>query len=248
MTAQRLADEIRRLAAVRVHWTNWDDCIEGRAAALTSHIVTAREVGARELQRWRNGRFQALQVAVADAVFSKQKIYRTAVLNHVRPFAAAWGRASLAEFCRQPWATVFQATFGKPPKDPAAPSHNHLSTEGRVRTILAACQRLLALGVTSAADAHAWAQDAARRARMEHALMTTSGLGEALTSNVLMNVGHLRPKLDTHVRAVVSEACGIANDAPADEMLRRLAEAGLALGMHPFELDQIIWYARAERA
>lgn len=248
MTAQRLADEIRRLAAARVHWTNWDDYIEGRSGALTGHIVTAREVGARELQRWRSGRFQALQVAVADAVFSKQKVYRTAVLNHVRPFASAWGRASLAEFCRQTWAMVFQGTFGKPPKDPSAPSHNHLSTEGRVRTTLAACQRLLALGVTSAADAHAWAQDAARRAQMEHALMATSGLGEALTSNVLMNVGHLRPKLDTHVRAVVSEACGIASDAPADEMLRRLADAGSALGMHPFELDQIIWYARAERA
>jgi hypothetical protein len=83
---------------------------------------------------------------------------------------------------------------------------------------------------------------------MENALLTTSGLGEALTSNVMMNVGHLRPKLDTHVRAVVSEACGIAKDAPVDEMLLRLADAGAALGMHPFELDQIIWYARAEPA
>lgn len=248
MTAKLLAAAIAKLTTVRVHWTNWDDFIQGRMPALTGQVLTAREVGAKELQRWRNGRFQALQVAVADAVFSKQKIYRTAVTNHVRPFAKAWQGVALADFCRQDWVAVYRQTFGKEPKDPAARTHNHLSSEGRVRTVVDACAVLLALGITTAGQATQWAQDDRRRPQLEASLARVAGLGEALVSNILMNVGHLRPKLDTHVRAVVGEACGIPKDAPADVMLRLLADAGAASGLHPFEIDQIIWYARAERA
>jgi len=248
MKANRLASALRDLGEVRVHWTHWDDFIEGRAQALTNLVLPAREVAARELQRWRAGRFSALQVAIADAVFSKQKIYRTAVTNHIRPFAKAWMNVPFEAFCGEAWTKVHTQTFGKEPKDPHAPTHNHLSSEGRIRTILDAGQRLQRLGLREAKEASAWAQDVTKRIRMEEALRATTGLGEALVSNILMNLGHLRPKLDTHVRAVVSETTGITFDAAPHEMLQRIEEAGMELGMHPFEIDQVIWYARAERA
>lgn len=248
MKTHSLASALRDLGEVRVHWTHWDDFIEGRAPALTNLVLPAREVAARELQRWRAGRFSALHVAIADAVFSKQKIYRTAVTNHIRPFARAWMHVPFEAFCGEAWTNVFAQTFGKEPRDPHAPTHNHLSSEGRVRTILDASQRLHQLGLHDAKEASAWAQDVAKRARMEKTLRATTGLGEALVSNILMNLGHLRPKLDTHVRAVVSETTGIASDAAPHEMLGRIEEAGRELGMHPFEIDQVIWYARAERA
>jgi hypothetical protein len=248
MSPTRLVEVLRQLATVRVRWTNWDDFIEGRLTSLTGDVLTAREVAARELRRWQGGRFKALHVAIADAVFSKQKKYRTAVTTHIRPFAAAWGSFAFDAFCRHEWATVFEGTFGRAPREPLAPTHNHLSSEGRVRTILSACRKMLGLGLLSAEQASARAQDELGRARMEAELFATSGLGEALTANILMNLGHLRPKLDTHVRAVVSESCGIPKDASAAEMLHRLEAAGAELGMHPFELDQIIWYARAEAA
>lgn len=248
MKTHSLATALRELGEVRVHWTHWDDFIEGRATALTSLVLPAREVAARELQRWRAGRFSALHVAIADAVFSKQKIYRAAVLNQIRPFAKAWMHVPFEAFCGEAWTNVFAQTFGKEPKDPHAASHNHLSSEGRIRTILDASRRLQRLGLHSAGEASAWAQDAAKRVQLEEALAATSGLGEALIANILMNLGYLRPKLDTHVRAVVSEAAGIAFDAAPRDMLRQIEDAGRELAMHPFEIDQVIWYARAERA
>ena len=243
-----LVRAVKELSSIKVRMPNWEDFIECRSPRLVEEVMTADEAGRQGFARMRAGRFNTMQVAIADAVFSKQKKYRVAVQNHVQPFAREWGAMTLAEFCKQPWPTVFERSLRQPAKDPNAAKHNHLSLEGRVRTIMAGAKRTHDLGVRSVEDALAWSKEDARRARLRGVLLSTQGLGEALVTNILMNVGYLRPKLDTHVREVVSSCCGIPKEAPAEDMYQWLDAAASVLGRDAFELDQIIWYARAEPA
>lgn len=244
----RLADRVQELAGKQVRLWLWDPYILGHSPTLDYQVMTARQAGRLELERWRRGRFPTIQLAVADAVFSKQKRYRAAVLSAIHPFAIAWGESEFIEFCELPWPTIYERTFGTTPRDPENPTHNHLSPEGRVQTILAASQRILALGFTTTNSVRTHLVTPAGNPSIKDELKKVRGLGDALISNTCMNLGALQAKLDTHVRRIIHECTSIAVDADASRMATALSAVAALTGYHVFEIDQIIWYALAEPA
>jgi hypothetical protein len=243
-----LSAEIMRLAKQSVYLKRWDDYILGKTERIDHSVMSAGEAARIELDRWQSGRFPVIHLAIADAVFSKQKIYATAVKNAVEPFARAWCKTEFSTFCATPWTTIFERTFRREPAKPNASSHHHLSTEGRVRSILAASQKLLGIGVGHVTEAREVLATTSGRERIERTLLSAKGLGDALAANACMNLGCLQVKLDTHVREVLHQVCGVAKDAPTAQLLQYLEAAATRTGLHLFEIDQIIWYARAESA
>lgn len=233
-----LRDELARLGTLGVRLPDWDPFILGETDRLEWIDLPAMQAARHELLRWRSGRFPSLVIAVADAVFSKQRDYEVAVRTMTRPFALAFREMPLVEFVKLDEADVHQRVFVKAPR-PGNP--NHLSPEGRIRTIGRAASLLAARGISTPEEARvALSED-----KLSSALLSVFGFGEAMLANVRMNVGLLGMKLDVHVRAFLAPYLGIAVNAPAQEFENRLTAGWDAIGMEPFEVDQIVWYTRA---
>ena len=66
-----------------------------------------------------------------------------------------------------------------------------------------------------------------------------------MLANLRMNVGVLTVKPDVHVRRFLAPYLGLSEEAKDEEFERALSESCDAIGMEPFEVDQIIWYTKA---
>lgn len=238
-----LRRELARRAALTVTLHDWDPYILGETAALRARELPAGDVARNEERRWRAGRFPSVQLAIADAIFSKVRKYDAAVRSDVRPFAAAFGREPLATFARRDWREVFRGTYGR--EADAATTPHHLSNEGRCATIVAAAAAMLAQGVDSPAAARARAEQPGGDAGMRRALGSAPGMGPALQAYTLMNLGVLTLKADRHVIRVVAPFLGLPDGASPDAYESALVRAQGELGMSPFVVDQIVWYTEA---
>lgn len=244
-SVDRLRAALAQLGSRPVRFHHWDRFILGADRELQAEALPARTVAQRERERWSAGRFPSIQLSIADAVFSKQREYRSAVRASIRPFALAHATMPLSEFCSRPWEQVYQSTFGACPRDPNRPQHHHLSPEGRVRTIVAASSVMLALGFSAPAQARVAMSHREGMTRVRQELLAVPGLGDALVSNFAMNVGHLTIKLDVHVRHWLAPLLQIAVDAAPHQFEAALRQACVAIGEDPFEVDQMIWYVHA---
>jgi hypothetical protein len=238
-----LRRELARRAALTVTLHDWDPYILGESASLRARELPAGAVARSEERRWRAGRFPSVQLAIADAIFSKVRKYDAAVRSDVRPFAAAFGREPLATFARRDWREVFRATYGRDPDAATAP--HHLSNEGRCATIVAAAAAMLASGVDSPAAARAMAEQPGGDAGMRRALGSAPGMGPALQAYTLMNLGVLTLKADRHVIRVVAPFLALPDGASPDAYEAALVRAQGELGISPFVVDQIVWYTEA---
>jgi hypothetical protein len=241
---QDLRREFERRADLLVRFHHWDPYILGEDHELRSEVLRAGEVARREFERWRCSRFPSIQLAVADAVFSKRRGYMVAVRTGVRPFAREFGRMPLVDFLAVPWVEVFMRTFGEPPAD-ALGKHGHLSSEGRVKTIVRGASVLHGLGLTSTEQARAELGTPRGEARVRDALGDVWGLGPALQANILMNLGRLTVKADVHVIRVLAPYLGLEPNASPSTYERALTTAAPQIGMDPFVIDQIVWYTSA---
>ena len=246
MSNNDLADfrlELARRAALTVTLHDWDRYILGETASLGARELPAGEVARSEERRWRAGRFQAVQLAIADAIFSKVRKYKSAVCNDVRPFAAAFGMEPLATFARRDWRDVFRRTYDREPGEVTSP--HHLSNEGRCATIVAASLAMLLEGLDSPATVRARAEQLGGNASMRRVLGSAPGMGPALQAYTLMNLGVLTLKADRHVIRVVAPFLGLAGGASPDIYEAALVRVQGELGMSPFLVDQIVWYTEA---
>ncbi len=238
-----LRTELEALGRKQIRLPAWDPFILGSTDRLAHETLPARDAARRELKRWQSGRFPSLALAVADAVFSKQKDYEVAVQTATRPFAQAFAAMPLGDFCTFDRGNVYRLTFGKDPRP--GKERAHLAPEGRVRTIQEVCNVLLGAGVET--------PDAARTALamppgvpgLDLRMTSVFGFGGAMLANVRMNVGVLTVKPDVHIRRFLASYLDLREDADDSEFEARLVAARDALGMEPFEVDQIIWYAKA---
>ncbi|MEQ1736465.1 MAG: hypothetical protein ABL886_08680 [Rhodoglobus sp.] len=238
-----LRRELERRASMSVDLHDWDHYILGETATLGSRTMTAGAAARHEEQRWRVGRFPSVQLAIADAIFSKVRKYEAAVRNDVRPFAAAFGCEPLTAFAQRDWRGVYRATYHREPDSTTEP--HHLSNEGRCATIVEASSAMLADGVDTPAAARARAGLSGGDARMRRALSSACGMGPALQAYTLMNLGLLTLKADRHVIRVVAPYLGLPASASPAAYEAALVAAQADLGMSPFLVDQIVWYTEA---
>lgn len=239
----RLRDNLDELGRRPVRLPAWDAYILGQTVELTHEIVGAREAARRELARWRSGRFPSLALAVADAVFSKQKDYAVAVRTATRPFAQTFAAMPIDEFCAFDRGNMFRLTFGKEPRP--GKERAHLAPEGRIRTIHEACGVLRDAGLDTPAAARAALAIPPAIRGLDQRLTRVFGFGDAMLANLRMNVGVLTVKPDVHVRRYLAPLLGLTADASSDELERSLSKCRDAIGMEPFEVDQLIWYTKA---
>ncbi len=246
MTPERLAElssAIDQLGQQRVTFTHWDPFILGDADDLATELMTAREAGQREIERWRAGRFDSVQLAVADAVFSKQQDYRSAVRSATRPFAAAFRSMPLAAFSDLESGEVFRRTFGREPNRDK--ERAHLSPEGRIRTICEVSRLLVEAAVGTVEDAREALAAAPPDLDLARRLKRVFGFGPAMLANLRMNVGVLTAKPDVHVKRFLAPFMGVSETAQAQTFIKALEQLRDATGLEPFEVDQVIWYAKA---
>ena len=195
------------------------------------------------MERWRAGRFPSLPLAIADAVFSKQKDYRSAVRTATRPFATAFAQMPLPDFCSLDQETVFKSTFERPAR--SGKEGSHLSPEGRIRSIREASLAFLEEGILTPEEARRDLGIPPTVEIVSKKLQACFGIGGDMLANIRMNVGVLTVKPDVHVRAFLAPYLGLQMTSPAHQFETKLNAAREVLGLDPFEVDQIIWYTQA---
>lgn len=231
----------------RVKLYEWDPYILGDVPNLSYRELSAKELAEFEEKRWRSGRFSGrsgeLTLCVADAILSAQKKYEIAARTVLRPFAQLFQQVPLHDFAVMEWPTVFHSLFRR---EPDHGDTHHLSYEGRIRTTIGVARRFVQAGVQNTTDLKLAFADPARRIQLQRNVTAERGLGPALFAYIGMNAGHLTMKLDTHVRRVLAPYLGLRNSDPAEKFEQALVTIESALGMTPFQADQIIWYTESE--
>lgn len=237
-----LRRELETLGRRPVLLKAWDPYILGATDTLAAEVLPAREAARRELVRCSEPRFPSLALAAADALFSKQRDYEVAVREATRPFAAAFAQLPLRDLLTIPAADVFRRTFGR---DPHAGSElQHLSPEGRIRTIVDACRVFSSAATTTPEAARGVLGAHAHRTVLGKQLLRVFGLKGAMLQNICINVGLPTVKADIHVRRFIAPYLGLSVEAPAAAFEEALLAARPTLGLEPFEVDQIIWYTQ----
>jgi hypothetical protein len=245
MSMESLREELGRRAQLEVEFTDWDAFILGKTSELAVTRLPAGEVARLEYDRWRLGRFPSIQLAVADALFSKTRKYQVVVRTCVRSFAEAFGQMPLAQFVVQPWRDVYRGVFGHVPEDVSDRSYHHLSDEARVQSTLAGSRAFESCGIGTPREFAARLAAPGGEAYLRRILSSVTGIGPALQSYALMNLGLLTLKADRHVIRVAAPYLGLSPDASPKEYESRLAALTPALGLSSFEIDQILWYTEA---
>lgn len=229
-----------------VPFQDWDSFILGTTAEIHREMLAAGSIAERETERWRRGRFPSIQLAVADAAFSKVRDYEVAVRNCIRPFARAFADTPLQVFAALPWSQVFLAVFDRTPTGTDEHQHHHLSNEGRIQSTVSGAQTFLRLGLDTPVRVRARLAEPNGEVSIRRALESVPGLGPALHAYLLMNLGRMTLKADRHVIRVVAPYLDLAPDASPSDFEQALHHVAPKLGRSPFEIDQILWYTEAE--
>lgn len=246
MSVESLRRELLKRSAIMVPFTDWGAFILGHTRDTPVSMMPAGDVARRELERWRNGRFPTIQLAVADSVFSKTRKYEVVVRTCIRPFAAAYGSMPLELFCGMKWQQIYRTVFGSEPGQGSG-KQSHLSDESRVRSVLEASQAFLDSGILTPSRVREISSEAGGESSIRRILGSARGIGPALQAYALMNLGILTLKADRHIIRVVAPHLGLAAHAPPSEYERRLRSLETELGFTAFEVDQILWHTESSR-